>query len=63
MISRNDVVRALTAGYGSELNRSKEIDIELVDAMADEVMAAISTELQRNDFYRAVKIGDGGRRR
>ena len=54
MISRSDIRNALARGYCDEHNHAKPIDVELIEAMVDEVMAAISTELQRNEFYRAV---------
>lgn len=62
MISRSDIIGALMRGYADKLNRSKELDLDLIEAMADEVMAVISTALQREDFYRTISINKESRR-
>jgi hypothetical protein len=58
MISRNDIRNALVRGYCGEHNKAKPIDLELVDAMLDEVMVAISVAMQREDYLRKVSISD-----
>jgi hypothetical protein len=61
MISRSDIRMALARGYCSGHNHAKPIDIDLIEAMADEVMVVISTAIQRGEFYRAVSAQKEGR--
>jgi hypothetical protein len=46
-LSRNELRLALARGYMSAENKAKPIDIELMEAMLDEVMVVISHALQR----------------
>jgi hypothetical protein len=57
-INRSDVRAALARGYCVKANKAKPIDIDLLEAMVDEVMAVISTETQRQDYYRKVRVSD-----
>jgi hypothetical protein len=57
-IHRSEITRALARGYCAEHNANKPIDIDLMEAMTDEIMGVISTEIQRDNFYRNVRISD-----
>jgi len=50
-IKREDIMQALARGYTHKRNSDKELDIDLIVAMADEVQALIEGE------YGAVSTG------
>jgi hypothetical protein len=43
-VTREEIMRALARGYCAERNTEKEMDIDLVVAMADEVQKLIEDE-------------------
>jgi len=46
-LSRNELRLALARGYAHPYNKSKPIDIELIEAMLDEVMVAMVNAIRR----------------
>jgi hypothetical protein len=52
-ISRDEIMKALARGYCQERNKDKEMDIDLIVAMADELQTLIEDE------YGSVSTGEG----
>jgi hypothetical protein len=52
-ITRDEIMKALARGYCQERNAQKEMDIDLIVAMADEIQTLIEDE------YGPVSTGEG----